>query len=155
MNELNVIYRVGQGEYAIPADSVLHMESFEGATPVPGAPSYVVGIVQVRGRVIPVVDLRRRFGLPERERELADRVLVVEHEGREVGLLADSAREVMLIDQAAFAPPPSVASEANAALISGVAQVDGRFLLRIALGRLLGPSALSSGEHHGEQRDQR
>lgn len=154
MSELNVIFKVGDGEYALPADVVLHMESFRGATPVPGAPPHVLGIVQIRGRVIPVVDLRRRFGLGERERELSDRVLVVQHDAREVGLLADSAREVMRVEPDAFVPPPEVATDGARALISGVAQVGDRFLLRLALARLLGPGEISIEEHHGEQRHQ-
>lgn len=150
MTELNVVFCVAGGEYALPADVVLHMESFEGATPVPGAPSYVLGIVQVRGRVIPVIDLRRRFGLGERQRELSDRVIVVEHEGRHVGLLADKAREVIRLAPTAFQPPPNVGSDDGDSLISGVAQVDGRFLLRIALGRVIAEGALTVEEHHGE-----
>lgn len=150
MSELNVVFRVADGEYALPAAAVLHMETFQGATPVPGAPPHVLGIVQVRGRVIPVIDLRRRFGLPARERELSNRVLVIEHAGRQVGLLADSAREVVRLDEGAFAPPPETGGERT--LLSGVAQVDGRFLLRIALDRLLGPGELSVEGTHGEQR---
>lgn len=152
MSELNVVFRVGDGEYAIPADVVLHMETFHGSTPVPGAPPHVLGIVQVRGRVIPVVDLRRRFGLPARERELSDRVIVVDHEGRQVGLLADAAREVVRLDEGAFIPPPDI--DGARSLVSGVAELDGRFLLRIALDRLLGPGALSVEGNHGEQRVQ-
>lgn len=150
MSELNVVFQVGEGEYALPADVVLHMETFQGATPVPGAPPHVLGIVQVRGRVIPVVDLRRRFGLPARARELSDRVIVVEHAGRQVGLLADAAREVVRLDDGAFTPPPETGGEQT--LVSGVAQVGGRFLLRIALDRLLGPGELSVEGQHGEQR---
>jgi len=63
MTTLHVAFRVGTAEYVVPAATVLHLESFETATHVPGAPAYVAGLVQVRGRVVPVVDLRRRFGL--------------------------------------------------------------------------------------------
>ena len=70
------------------------MESFAGATPVPGAPPYVAGLVQVRGRVVPVVDLRARFGLPAAEPTLDTRIVVAQHGERTVGLLVDSAREV-------------------------------------------------------------
>lgn len=152
MTELNLFFRVGDGEYVFLADVVLHMETFQGATPVPGTPPHVLGIVQVRGRVIPVLDLRRLFGLEARALELSSRVIVVEHDGREVGLLADSAREVLPIEPAAFTPPPDVASGGERALISGVAQVGGRFLLRLALNRLLEPGALPREEEHGEQR---
>lgn len=156
MSELNVVFRVGDGEYAIPADVVLHMETFQGATRVPGTPPHVLGIVQVRGRVIPVVDLRRRFGLALRERGLSDRVLVVEHEGRQVGLLADSAREVVRVDADAFSAPPDL--DGQQSLVAGVAELGGRLLLRIALDRLLGPAELTFDDvnvtrgRHGEQR---
>ena len=60
--KLHVLFKIADSEYALPADQVLQMESFAGATPVPGAAPFVVGIVQIRGRVIPLVDLRVRFG---------------------------------------------------------------------------------------------
>ena len=63
MTALHVTFRVGTADYALPAAAVLHLESFVSATHVPGAPPYVAGLVQVRGRLVPVVDLRKRFGL--------------------------------------------------------------------------------------------
>lgn len=64
MSVLHVVFKVDGAEYVLPAADVLQMESFTGATPVPGAAPHVAGLVQVRGRVIPVVDARLRFGLP-------------------------------------------------------------------------------------------
>ena len=93
MSVLHVVFKVDGAEYALPAADVLQMESFTGATPVPGAPSHVAGLVQVRGRVIPVVDARARFGLPPVERTLDSRVVVGQLGDRTVGLLVDSARE--------------------------------------------------------------
>src|SRR5690606_29628175 len=108
VNALFVVFRVAETEYVIPASEVLQMESFTGATFVPGAPVYVVGLLQLRGQVVPVVDVRRRFGLPPAELSLDSRVVVVEQTGRVVALLVDSAREVVSIPLAAFEPPPDV-----------------------------------------------
>jgi purine-binding chemotaxis protein CheW len=92
MTQLHVTFRVGTAEYVVPAAQVLHLESFEAATHVPGAPPYVAGLVQVRGRVVPVVDLRKRFGLPDIAHALAHRVVVVQLGARIAGLLVDDAR---------------------------------------------------------------
>jgi len=78
MTTLHVTFRVGTADYALPAAQVLHLESFDRATRVPGAPAYVAGLVQVRGRVVPVVDVRARFGLPPVERTLDHRVIIVQ-----------------------------------------------------------------------------
>ena len=68
MSTLHVGFRVGNAEYAINADDVLHLETFSEATHVPGAPSFVAGLVQVRGKLVPIVDLRTRFGIGRADR---------------------------------------------------------------------------------------
>src|SRR4051812_41815870 len=85
---LYVLFRVDGTDYALSADVVLQMETYTGATVVPGSPSFVVGIIQLRGRVIPVIDLRARFGLPPRTTTLETRVVVGELAGRTVALVA-------------------------------------------------------------------
>ncbi|MBS1123364.1 MAG: Positive regulator of CheA protein activity (CheW), partial [Deltaproteobacteria bacterium] len=90
MTTLHVTFRVGTADYALPAAQVLHLESFEIATHVPGAPTYVAGLMQVRGRVVPVVDLRLRFGLASIEHTIDHRVVVVQVGPRVAGLLVDS-----------------------------------------------------------------
>ena len=89
MSELHVIFQVAGTHYAVAARDVIQLESFGGATPVPGAPPWVQGLVQIRGNVVPVVDLRRRFGLPVEPPTLDSRVIVVRSDHRVVGLLAD------------------------------------------------------------------
>ena len=107
-SQLYVVFKVGDVDYAPPASDVLQMESFAGATAVPGAPAFVRGIIQLRGRVVPVVDLRLRFGLDAIEPTLASRVVVAERAGRAVALLADTAREVVRIDASQEKPPPQL-----------------------------------------------
>lgn len=149
MSELYVVFRVAGAEYVLPASQVLHMESFSGATRVPGAPPYVVGLVQVRSRVLPVIDLRVRFGLPEREPTLDSRILIVQQGTRAVGLLADSAREVLRIGHDQFFPPPELVSEQAAGFITQVAELGSRLVMLIDSRKVIGEEA-----PHGEQQRQ-
>jgi purine-binding chemotaxis protein CheW len=136
--ELHVTFRVGTASYAIPAAQVLHLETYETATPVPGAPSYVAGLVQVRGRLVPVVDLRARFGLPPLERTLDHRVVVVQSGTRVAGLLVDAAREVVKFDAAAFEKPPELVEQQAGGFIKGVATVSSRLFLLVDVPKVLG-----------------
>lgn len=138
MTTLYVLFRVAEAEYVLPAADVVHMESFDGATHVPGAPEYVAGLMQIRRRVIPVIDLRRRFGLPTIERSLGSRVVVVQDGTRAVGLLADSAREVQRISDDDFRPPPELVVQQSAGYVTKVAQAGGRLLMLIDFHKVIG-----------------
>jgi purine-binding chemotaxis protein CheW len=135
---LHVTFRVGTASYAVPATQVLHLESYETATHVPGAPSYVAGLVQVRGRLVPVVDLRARFGLPPAEHSLDHRVVVVQIGTRIAGLLVDSAREVVQIDEASYEKPPELIEEQASGFVRGVATVMQRLFLLVDVPRIIG-----------------
>jgi purine-binding chemotaxis protein CheW len=135
---LHVTFRVGTASYAMPAAQVLHLESYEMATHVPGAPSYVAGLVQVRGRLVPVVDLRARFGLPPIEHSLDHRVVVVQIGTRVAGLLVDSAREVVQIDEASYEKPPELIEEQASGFVRGVATVMQRLFLLVDVPRIIG-----------------
>ena len=147
MTGLYVLFHVGGAEYALPAAEVLQLESFEGATRVPGASGHVEGLVHVRGRVVPVVDLRARFGVPAGGRTIESRVIVVECGGRTVGLLADSAREILKLDPGEFRPPPDLVVEQSSRFVRAVARAGGRIIMLIDAGRVIGEEA-----PHGEQR---
>jgi purine-binding chemotaxis protein CheW len=135
---LHVAFRIDKAEYVVPAEQVLHLESYEAATHIPGAPPYVAGIVQVRGRLVPVVDVRVRFGLPPIEHSIDRRVVVVQVGTRVAGLLVDSAREVLQIDAAAFEKPPEVIEQQSAGFVKGVAAVAKRLFLLVDVPRVIG-----------------
>jgi purine-binding chemotaxis protein CheW len=143
MRSLHVTFRVGTAEYVLPASQVLHLESFEAATHVPGAPSYVAGLVQVRGRVVPVVDLRKRFGLPPTDHELAHRVVVVQLGARIAGLLVDTAREVIHLDEASFQDAPELIKQQANGFVKGVVTVANRLFLIVDVPRLIGEELAS------------
>ena len=143
---LHVTFRVGTADYALPATQVLHLESYDGATHVPGAPSYVAGLVQVRGRLVPVIDLRSRFGLQPEPHSIDHRVVVVQAGERVVGLLVDSAREVIRIDPSAFERPPEVIEHQSAGFVKAVATIATRLFLLVDVPRIIGEE-LSHDEH--------
>jgi purine-binding chemotaxis protein CheW len=142
---LHVTFRVGTADYAIPAAQVLHLESFDTATPIPGSPPYVAGIVQVRGRLVPVVDLRVRFGLAPVEHSIDHRVVVCQVGTRIAGLLVDSARDVIRIADDAFEKPPELIEHQAGGFIKGIATVTKRMFLLVDVPRIIGEEL-----NHGE-----
>lgn len=145
---LHVTFRVGNATYAVAASDVLHLESYDTATHVPGAPSYVAGLVQVRGRLVPVIDLRIRFGLPPADASapgppasqaaIDRRVVVLQLGTRVAGLVVDSAREVLKIEDTAFERPPEIVVHQTAGFVKAVATVAKRMYLLVDLPRILG-----------------
>jgi purine-binding chemotaxis protein CheW len=135
---LHILIKVAGSEYAIRAADVYQMESYAGATPVPGAPPYVAGLVQVRQQILPVIDLRVRFGLPKVEPTLDSRVVVVQLGTRLVGMLVDSAREVQNIAPEQLRPPPDVVVRQSAGFVSSVAQVKDRIIMLLDSPKIVG-----------------
>ncbi len=146
MSALHVLFRIADGAYALPASDVLHMESFSGATKVPGTLPYVAGVVQIRSRVVPLIDARARFGLPSAVPTLDSRVVVVQYRERAIGLLVDSAREVMNIAAEQFRPPPEIVSEQAAGFVSAVAQTGPGLVMLLDFGKVVGEEVLHGGE---------
>jgi purine-binding chemotaxis protein CheW len=138
VSALHVLFRVGTADYVVAASDVLHLDSFTGATRVPGAAPYVAGLVQIRGRVIPLIDLRLRFGLPATESTLDSRVVVVKKGERAVGLLVDSAREVVKITPEQLRAAPQFMADEGQGFVKAVAQAGDRMLMVIDFQKVIG-----------------
>jgi purine-binding chemotaxis protein CheW len=145
VSDLYVIFKVAEAEYMLAASDVALMESFVGATRVPATQKHVVGVVQIRGQVVPVIDLRVRFGLPPREPTIDSRVVVVLHQGRSIGLLVDMAREVIKLTPEQFRPPPEIVSDQSAGMVMSVVQAGPRLVMLIDFGKVIGEEVV-----HGE-----
>jgi purine-binding chemotaxis protein CheW len=138
MNTLYVICQIGGVEYAIAGDEVMQMEAYAGATSVPGAPSHVIGLVQVRQHVLPVVDARARLGLARIDPPLESRIVVLRLGERLVGLLVDGAREVLNIPPGQFQEPPGLIVRQSAGFVRSVAQLGARIILLLDTAKLVG-----------------
>ena len=151
MSVLHVLFRVGETDYVLPAADVIQMESYSGATEVPGCAPHVAGLVQIRGRVIPVIDLRTRFGLPQVERTLDSRVIVVADGSRHVGLIADSARQVLRIEPDAFQDPPEVIREQSRGFVNSIARAGAGVVMRVDFAKVIGQYSVPEEQVHGQQ----
>jgi chemotaxis signal transduction protein len=132
-----VLFNVAGTTYALPSGQVRHMEMVEQVTPVPNAPPFVEGVVFSRGQVVPVVNLRVRFGFERVARDLRARLLVVESSGRTIGLLADQAREFVTIPDAAIQPPSDAIGGLSGNYIEGIATLGDRIVLMLKLTHLI------------------
>jgi purine-binding chemotaxis protein CheW len=135
--DLHVVFRVADADFAVPATDVVQMESYVGVTAVPGVAPWIAGLTQIRGRVVPILDVRRRFGLPSVPPPPSARIIVVSVGQRSVGLLVDVAREVTKLD-GEIGPPPELLTHTAQGFVRGVARSKGRLLMLIDTGRLIG-----------------
>lgn len=106
-------------------------------TRVPNAPAFVEGVINLRGRIVPVVDLRKRFGLAEREQDQHTRIIVVELVDRVVGFMMDAVREVIRVDRSVIEPAPELAIGIDTDYIKGVAKLEDRLLILLDLEEVL------------------
>lgn len=138
MNNLHVICKIADAEYAIPADSVFQMESFTGATAIPGSASYVEGLVQIRQQIIGVLNIRVRLGLPAIAPTLESRVIVLKFGERLVGFLVDSAREIQNIAPESFKEPPQVVTKQSDGFVKAIAQIKDRIIILLDAVKVIG-----------------
>ncbi len=150
-----VTCRIAHEEFALDVLSVQEINRMVEVTRVPKAPFYVEGVINLRGRIIPVLDLRRRFGLPRTDQTDDSRIMVVLVRQRMVGLIVDEVVEVLRIPKSAIEPPPSVGSSAGAEFTQGVGRIEDRLLIVLDLNRLLLPhehaaleGTTGTGPHH-------
>lgn len=133
-----VVFRLGSEEYGIDIDLVREIIRWTEVTPVPHAAQSVRGVTNLRGRIVPVIDLRSRFCLGEREASPTERIVVVEVDKHVVGIEVDAATEVLRLDADSIEPPPEVAaSEDTRQAMKGVAKVDDRLILLLRLEEVL------------------
>jgi purine-binding chemotaxis protein CheW len=129
MTETYILFGVAGTTYAVRSQQVLHMEMIEHVTPVPNAPHFVEGVVFSRGQVVPVINLRARFGFERAPITLRTRLLVTQSDTRRVGLLVDEAREFIPIAEAAIQPPNQAITGLSGQYLEGIATLGERIVL--------------------------
>lgn len=131
-----ILFEVAGTRYAVKSSDVQHLEMLEHITPVPNAPAFVEGVVFSRGQVIPVVSLRKRFGLPPEANTPRTRLIVVKLNNRQIGMIADAAKEFRNIASDAIQPPHS-AIELSERFLSGIATIDEQLVFVLDLNTTL------------------
>lgn len=132
-----IVFQIEDEEYAVPVDQVGSIERVQLITRVPQTEDFVKGIINLRGVVIPVIDLRLRFGMVEKSYTESTRIIIIQLEQVEIGLIVDLANDVIDLPEEMIEQTPEVIGTVNADYISGVAKLDKRLLILLDLQKVL------------------
>lgn len=135
-----VTFTLGEEEFGVDILRVQEIIRMMPVTRVPAAPAFVEGIINLRGKVIPVIDMRARFALRAGDADEKTRIMVVEMEGRVAGFIVDSVSQVLRLPASTVEAPPAVIEGGGSDFIRGVGKLEGRLLLLVDLDLLLGES---------------
>jgi purine-binding chemotaxis protein CheW len=128
-----VTFRLGNEEFGVDIRKVQEINRMIDITKIPNTPPHIEGVVNLRGKIVPVISLRTILGLGERERDKATRIMVVEIEGFILGFIVDSVSEVLRISDGKVEPAPSVTREGDSKYIEGVINLSDRILILLDL----------------------
>ena len=134
-----ISFEIAGQEFCIDIRSVREIRGWTAVTRMPHTPPYVLGVINLRGLVMPVLDLRRRLGLGETEASSRHVFVVVQHGSRTAGLMVDAVQETFVVDAALIQPPPAVGSLEAEVLVDAIIPIEGRMLSRLVVGALLPP----------------
>lgn len=130
-------FRVGRENFGVPIEFVHEIVRSMEITTVPDSPDFIEGVINLRGKIIPVIDLRKRFGEKEITPNKKNRILVSEVAGKIVGLLVDTASEVIKINPDDVEPPPNVFGENEVNYVTGVAKLKAKLVILVDLERIM------------------
>lgn len=139
-------FQVGRETYGVPITSLHEIVRVPEITAVPDAPEYMEGVINLRGKIVSVIDLRKRFGEKKATAGKRNRILVVEHKGRLSGLIVDSATEVLKIPAADIEASPTALAEGGLNCVTGLGKYKGRLIVLLDTAKLLEFSGLKKKE---------
>jgi purine-binding chemotaxis protein CheW len=142
MNLQFVTFRLGNEEFGIDIQKVQEINRMIDITKIPNAPAHVEGVVNLRGKIIPIVSLRTRLGFEKVDGDKLTRIMVVEIEGNVLGFVVDSVSEVLRIDDVKIEPAPNITGGQESAYIEGVINLADRIMILLDLKALFGDVAV-------------
>jgi purine-binding chemotaxis protein CheW len=132
-----VVFDLNGEHFGVSINAVESIIKMQEITAVPRAPQFVEGVTSLRGTVLPVIDLRKRFGLPAAERNRDSRIVVTQIAGITAGMIVDGVSEVLRIPKEAIEPPSPLVMTVDSAFITGIAKADGKLVILLDLGKVL------------------
>jgi purine-binding chemotaxis protein CheW len=138
MEQQIVVFELASERYGVDIAAVQSIIKLQPITALPHAPSFVEGITNLRGNILPVFDLRKRFGLTVKEYTNNNRIIVVSLNTTKVGMIVDAVSEVLRIPEEAIEPAPSMVVTFDSAFIDGIAKVDQTLIILLDLGIVFG-----------------
>lgn len=139
-----VTFKVGEEEFGVDILKVQEIIRMMPITKVPNSPIFVEGVINLRGKVIPVIDMRKRFGMPVTGHNNETRIEVMDLQGQIVGFVVDAVREVLRIKESTVEPPPPVVAGIGSEFMKGVGKLEDRLLILLDLDKLLTESELNN-----------
>ena len=130
-------FRVGKEHFGVPIELVHEIVRIMEITSVPDAPDFIEGVINLRGKIIPVIDLRKRFAEKTITSSKKNRILVAEIMGKIVGLVVDAASEVVKIPPTDIEPPPNVFGESEINYVTGVGKIGNKLIILVDLGKIM------------------
>lgn len=142
-----VIFKLGEQNYCADIMNVGGITEYKGATKVPESPYFVEGVINLRGSIIPIVNLKKRFGIPETRKAEECRVILFNLNGMDVGFLVDEANQVIKIDSENIDPTPDILKGEDKDYIDGVGKVGEAIVIVLDLAKILTEAERSQVEH--------
>lgn len=144
-----IIFKLKDEEYGVDVKQVKSIERMEHITRVPNTPPFVKGVINLRGIVIPIIDLRKRFELDLKDYNDQTRIIIVNVDEMEIGLIVDAANDVIDIPLSSIEPPPKVVGGIESEYLSGVAKVANHLIVLLNLNKVLDPNEVKELERFG------
>ncbi|GEM03413.1 chemotaxis protein CheW [Halolactibacillus miurensis] len=138
----SIVFELNDEEYALPVDLVGAIERVMPITRIPGVPPFVKGVLNLRGVVTPVIDLRERFNFEAQKETEATRVIIIQHDEKDVGLIVDACYDVIDIPNESIEPAPETIGTVKIDYINGVAKYDERLLILLNIDEILSTDVL-------------
>jgi purine-binding chemotaxis protein CheW len=135
-----VIFKLGDEEYGVNIMQVKEIIRMVAINKVPQVPQFVEGIISLRGEILPIIDLREKFGIPKKENSRSTRILVINLDSTTIGGIVDEVTEVLRIQNSAIKPSPPVIKGVNSDYLLGIGQIGGRIIILLDLARILNTS---------------
>ncbi|MBI5555058.1 MAG: chemotaxis protein CheW [Elusimicrobia bacterium] len=132
-----VVFNLANEEYGVAIGQVQEIIRPQGTTRIPGMPSFIEGVINLRGKIIPIIDLRERFSLVKKESDARTRVVVAEVSSQTVGLVVDSVSEVLRLANEAIDPLPPTITDIDGEYLKGVGKLDRRLIILLDLEKVL------------------
>lgn len=132
-----VVFEVGSEQFGVQIANVESIIKMQQITQLPHVSHFVEGVTNLRGKVLPVIDLRKRFGLEAKQADKNSRIIVVRVDEMEIGMIVDNVSEVMTVPQGAVEPTPTITSSVDTAFITGIAKLDPRLVILLDLQKIL------------------
>jgi purine-binding chemotaxis protein CheW len=132
-----VVFELANEHYGVDIAAVEGIIKMQNITRMPQAPEFVEGVTNLRGSVLPVIDLRKRFGLQHQAATKDTRIVTVDMEGTKVGMVVDAVSEVLRVPEDAIEPPPPMVTTVDTSFIRGIAKMQDRLVILLDLARVL------------------